>query len=179
MAKTKTKYWYLGKTKVENYGDLRSVYLEDFEWECDWYWSGGHIQIGNKFEASSHFDGCFLDVPDIRGHSLGSFVSPNSGKAGTLVENGCSVWEPLETFLIDVPEHIGGRWWRIKDLFRQFYALRKAAEVFQYGGHCSSEGRLPTEINLEMAKSLNTHIETVIIPAIREVMDKPEEKVST
>ena len=39
------------------------------------------------------------------------------------------------------------------DLFKQFYALKTAAEVFQYGGggHCISEGRNPAEINKEMA----------------------------
>jgi hypothetical protein len=165
------KRWYLGRTKLENYGEVRNVYLEDFTWDCGWYWGGGYIHVGKS--AFCHFDGCFLDVPDIRGHCLGNFVTPWSNKAGTIVKNGCSIWAPIELFLTDVPSHISRKWWRIKDLYKQFYILRQAAEVFQYGGHCSSEGRLPAEIDLERAKSLNTHLETVIISAIREIMATP------
>jgi hypothetical protein len=57
-------------------------------------------------------------------------------------------------------------------LFKQFYVLKAAAEVFQHGGHCTSDGRNPAEINLEMAKALNKHIEGVIILEIRKALDK-------
>jgi len=167
------KRWYLGQTKSKEYGAVRNVYLEDFEWACGWYWSGGHVEIGT--EAFCHFDGCFLEVPDIRGHCLGTFVTPWSEELkGTVIDNGCSVWEPIETFLDDVPQICSTNWWRIKDLFRQFYALQKAAEVFQYGGHCSSGKRLPSEINVDMAKTINSHIETVIVPAIRDIFNQKE-----
>ena len=59
------KKWFLGYLK----GTKKSVYLKDFEWECDWYWGGGYI--GNS-SFHAHFDGAFLKVPDIRGHCLNS-----------------------------------------------------------------------------------------------------------
>lgn len=137
--------------------DNRPVYLYDFEWQCGWYWAGGYI--GNaQFHAL--FDGCFLDVPDYRGNVLG--FKPSD------MQNGCAVWENLGTFLNN-PCFTPSQWWRIKDLFKQFYALKNAAEVFQYGGYCTSNGRNPAEINKEMAAQINKHIETVIIPEIRKI----------
>ena len=166
------KRWYLGNTKGSR---SEPVYLEDFIWECGWYWSGGYV--GNR-NFHCHFDGCFLEVPDIRGHSLGNFITPWTKLPDyikkedcTELRNGCSIWEPLSIFL-DNAQYSENEWWRIKDLFKQFYTLKNAAEVFQYGGHCSSQGRNPTELNPEMAKSINKHIETVIIPEIRKALDK-------
>ena len=136
---------YLGRIKGTN----ENVYLEGFEWSCGWYWSGGGISTRNMW---AHFDGCFLDTIDSRGHSLGNF-------------NGCSVWKDLGTFL-DFPQYDADQWWRIKDLYKQFYIFRDAAEAFQYGGHCTNKDRSKTEINKRKAKSINDHIENVIIPEI-------------
>lgn len=169
------KKWYLGqlKTTGERY---RRVYLEDFEWSCGWYWGGGYVVTG---DMHTHFDGCFLDVPDIRGHSLGSqFVTPWTPESQYLkkkdmvvIDNGCSIWEHLSTFLNDA-QYNEREWWRIKDLFKQFYTLRSAAECFQYGGHCSSQGRNSAELNKEMADKINAQIRDVIIPEIRKMLDK-------
>ena len=118
-------------------------------------------------------------MPDIRGHCLGNFITPwtklpdyLTPESCAVVRNGCSVWEDLGTFL-DNAQYTPGEWWRIKDLFKQFYTLRDAAEVFQYGGHCTMDKRNPAEINKEMAATLNKHIETVIIPEIRKALSKP------
>lgn len=151
----KTK-WLLGNLKNSH----ENVYLEDFEWSCEWYWSGGYI--GNR-DFHCHFNGCFLDVPDYRGHPLGDF-SP--GK----LRNGAAVWEDLGFFL-DNPQYNTNEWWRIKDLFKQFYILKESAEVFQYGGHCSATGRNPAELNKDFANQINKHIENIIIPKIRKAMN--------
>ena len=162
--------WFLGQIKESGNG----VFLEDFSWDCGWYWGGGYI--GNdSFHA--HFDDAFLNVPDIRGHVLGNFITPwttlpdylKNGKPVT-ISNGCSVWEPLGTFL-DNPQYNENEWWRIKDLFKQFYTLRDAAECFQYGGHCTAGARNPAELNKEMAAKINKHIEVVIIPEIRKALN--------
>lgn len=160
----------LGYTKKEQYGERRAVYLEGFEWDCNWYWAGGYIG-NNNFHA--HFGGAFLNVPDIRGHVLGNFVTPwteaqkyRDPKTAVTLRNGCAVWEDISTFLDDVPAYLSANWWRIKDLYKQFYALKEAAEVFQYGGHCSDKGRTDAEIRPEMARAINEHIGSVIIPAI-------------
>jgi hypothetical protein len=160
--------WLLGQTKGSN---PQNVYLRDFSWECGWYWSGGSIG-NNRFSA--HFDGAFLDAPDVRGHILGNFVSPwtknPTGDYG-VIQNGWSVWEDLSKFL-DNPQYTSQQWWRIKDLFKQFYTLQKAAEVFQYGGHCTSDNRNPLELDMKMANKINEHIETIIIPEIRKALNK-------
>ena len=169
MAK---KSWYLGRIKGTN----EDVYLYDFSWNCDWYWGGGYI--GNR-NFHSHFDSCFLDTPDIRGHCLGAFYTPWATipeyhkSSAVILRNGCAVWEPLSTFL-DYPQYDEKEWWRIKDLFKQFYSLRDAAETFRHGGHCTSAGRTKEEINLQMAEAINSHIENVIIPLIRKAMNKEE-----
>ena len=162
----------LGYTKPKQSGTREIVYLDGFKWDCGWYWGGGYI--GNR-NFHAHFDGAFLNVPDIRGHTLGAFVTPwgdsKYNKDNQVVlTNGCSVWEPITTFLDDVPEHIADNWWHIKDLYKQFYKLRDAAEVFQYGGHCTSKGRSPEETNIEMANAINLHIATVIIPEITKIL---------
>ena len=171
---------YLGATKKELYGEARSIFLEGFSWDCGWYWGGGYI--GNK-DMHCHFDGCFLDTPDIRGHPLGNFVTPwtvpnkymeNSPKV--IISNGCSVWEGLETFLDNSPEHLRRNWWRIKDLYKQFYIFQKAAEAFQYGGNCTSTGRTEAEINKEMEDKINDHIQAVIIPEIIKALKEPEDE---
>jgi len=166
--------WYLGKTKGPR---PERIYLRDFSWDCDWYWGGGYI--GNK-NFHTHFDGCFLNRPDSRGHSLGPFYdpwtkAPEHVKDPQVISNGASVWESLDFFLDDA-QYDKDQWWRIKDLFKQFYAMRAAAEVFHLGGHCSSKGRTEKETNPFMEAVLNKHIETVIIPAIRKALDKEEEK---
>ena len=160
---------YLGHTKP-GHGRKERFYLEDFEWACGWYWSGGFI---SSEHSMFRFDGAFLETPDQRGHPLGNFVTPwqKSDYPNTvIIENGCSIWEPITTFLDDVPEHLTDNWWRIKDLYRQFYRLRDAAEVFRHGGNCTPQRRRPQEIKPIMADSINSHIEHVIIPAIREVV---------
>ena len=163
---------FLGTTKPEFDGRARRIYLHDFSWDCGWYWAGGYL--GNN-SCHFHFDGAFLNGIDERGHPLGNFVSPwknlKKHESGVkVVRNGASVWEDIETFLDGVPKHISENWWRIKDLFKQFYTLRDAAEVFLYGGHCTSDGRTKAEINPKKAAAINKHIETVIIPEIRKIV---------
>ena len=161
------KKWFLGHIK----GTMRRVYLYDFSWDCNWYWGGGYI--GSR-DFHAHFDSAFLKTPDVRGHCLGNFITPwyagRNPESAVVIDNGCSVWEPLSTFL-DGARYDTNAWWRIKDLFKQFYAMRDAAEVFQYGGHCVAAGRTSGEINKLGAETLNLHIESILIPAIREAMD--------
>lgn len=187
----------LGYTKKLYRGVKESVSLNGFKWNCGWYWGGGYI--GNK-NFHAHFDGAFLNVPDIRGHSLGNFItpwtlvrehgderyvitkgtnelfatSPTFTNTYRIISNGWSVWEPIETFLDDVPEHIVKNWWRIKDLYKQFYRLREAAEVFRYGGNCTNQGRTEAERNSDIAQKINGHIRDIIIPEIIKALEEPK-----
>ena len=55
------------------------------------------------------------------------------------------------------------QWWIIRDLFRQAYALKAAAEVYQYGGHQTTKPGMTDCIkNLEMAAQINKDLETVL-----------------
>jgi hypothetical protein len=159
----------LGQIKDTN----ESVYLNGFSWDCNWYYGGGYI--GNR-NFHAHFDGAFLETPDIRGHILGNFITPWTitpdyikKENCTVIRNGCAVWEDLDTFLNN-PAFTAKEWWRIKDLYKQFYSLKEAAETFQHGGHCTSDGRNPKEINKAMAEQINTHIQDVIIPEIMKAL---------
>ena len=167
---------YLGHMK-DNVG--KRVYLTGFSWDCDWYWGGGYIASPHPIRQSlhTHFNNCFLDTIDSRGHSLGNFYDPWTKLPDylkeedvTRIRNGCSVWEDIETFLDNVPIHISKNWWRIKDLYKQFYILKEAAAVFQHGGHCTSKDRNPKELNKKMADKINEHIEFIIIPEIIKVL---------
>ena len=55
------------------------------------------------------------------------------------------------------------QWWLIRDLFKQAYALKAAAEVYQYGGHQTTRPGMTDCIkNLEMAARINKDLETVL-----------------
>ena len=55
------------------------------------------------------------------------------------------------------------QWWIIRDLFRQAYALKAAAEVYQYGGHQTTRPGMTDCIkNLEMAARINKDLEIVL-----------------
>ena len=162
----------LGYTIRDLYGSSEPIFLEGFKWDCDWYWGGGYL--GNK-NLHTHFDGCFLEAPDPRGHCLGNFVTHATKykykykdriASFRVIDNYAAVWEPLDFFLKDCPQHLVDNWWRIKDLYKQFYIYKEAAAAFQYGGHCTGDGRVDEEINYENAITINRHIELVIIPQI-------------
>ena len=55
------------------------------------------------------------------------------------------------------------QWWIIRDLFKQAYALQKAAGVYQYGGHQTHNPGITDCIkNLEMAALINKDLEIVL-----------------
>jgi hypothetical protein len=176
------KVWYLGKTKETQ---PLYIYLKDFQWEktCrPQYWGGGYIEgyrsrrrTERGWQMHTHFDGCFLSTVDQRGHSLGNFFTPwmtvpEYVDNPIIVRNGAAVWESLSFFLDDA-QYSEAAWWRIKDLFKQFYIYKKAAGAFHSGGHCTSRDRKDAEINLDMKEMVDDHIGDVIIPELRDVLD--------
>ena len=55
------------------------------------------------------------------------------------------------------------QWWIIRDLFKQAYALKEAAEVYQYGGHQTTRPGITDCIkNLEMAALIDKDLEIVL-----------------
>ena len=54
-------------------------------------------------------------------------------------------------------------WWIIRDLFKQAYALRNAAEIYRYGGYQKSLPGVTDVIkNSETAKLLNADLEKIL-----------------
>ena len=133
-----TKKWFIGINECKE-----REYLEDFEFSCDWYWSGGYI--GHK-NLHHHIDG------------LNRYENIN-------------LFDAIKKYYINRLALSDGQLWRFCDLFIQFYAYKKAAECFLYGGHMTSQGRTEEEINKEQNKIINNHIEFVIIPEIRTLME--------
>lgn len=55
------------------------------------------------------------------------------------------------------------QWWVIRDLFVQAYALQRAAEVYQFGGHQTHQAGVTDIINnRDMADKLNADLERVL-----------------
>lgn len=55
------------------------------------------------------------------------------------------------------------QWWIIRDLFIQAYALKKCAEVYQYGGHQTTEKGITDIIkNKDKADAINKDLEIVL-----------------
>jgi len=137
--------FYLGKLEGEH------IYLEGFEWACEWYWSGGYIEgyakkspTERNWQSHQHFDGLFLK---------------GQGGIDRLLQ------------LEDCP-YDQKTLWLLLDLMKQFYALRDAAEVYQYGGHmCSEAVGVPHVFKPNaMSRALNNDIEVHIIPQVVELL---------
>lgn len=54
-------------------------------------------------------------------------------------------------------------WWIIRDLFKQAYALKPAAEIYRYGGHQKTvEGLTDIIKNSDMAAKINADLQIVL-----------------
>jgi hypothetical protein len=139
---------YLGKCKNTGY----KIYLNGFSWNCNWYYGGGYLNYNfknGKQAIHTHFDIVFLKE--------------------IIKDNKPAVWFDLKD-LVDDAQFDSKTWWRIKDLYKQFYILQDCAEVFQYGGHCTDYKRSKREIKKSMANKINNHIEKNIIREIKKIL---------
>ena len=124
------------KTDAGTFADGEVVYLEKHRWDCDWYWAFGYI--GNR-NCHFHFDS-LLYIKDDKGG----------------VKYGASA------LFSDTPI-TDKEWWVIRDLFVQAYALKKAAEVYRYGGHQTTLQGVTDLIRSEdLEARLNKDLETVL-----------------
>ena len=125
--------------------DSGREYLSDFSWDCGWYWSGGYL--GNR-NLHHHFKGL------------------NEGRNQNMFD---AFKRYFKTSVFDDNE---SALWRLCDLMKQFYSYRDAAECFLHGGHYTSEGRTDAELQPMAATVINSHIEDVIIPEVRKLMNE-------
>lgn len=134
----------LGKAKADagTFTDGKNIWLEKHKWTCGWYWSFGHV--GNKSNHKSghfHFDSLLY------------------------IKDGKGSFKYCASDLFESTNITDKEWWVIRDLFVQAYALRKAAEVYWYGGNQTTEVgvtdiiksmKRAAQINADLAKVLDT-----------------------
>jgi hypothetical protein len=135
---TNTNKILLGKAKADagTSADGENIWLEKHKWDCGWYWGFGYV--GNK-DCHFHFES-MLYIKDGKG----------SCKYGAS--------DLFETTNITDKE-----WWVIRDLFVQAYALKKAAEVYRYGGHQINQTGVTDIIkNKERADQINADLAKVL-----------------
>ena len=128
----------LGKLKSDagTSADGENMWLEKHKWDCGWYWGFGYV--GNK-NCHFHFD---------------SLLYIKDGK-GSVKYTASDLFE--STKITDK------EWWVIRDLFSQAYALQKAAEVYQYGGHQTTVvGTTDIIKNKERADQINADLQKVL-----------------
>ena len=128
----------LGKAKADagTCADGENVWLEKHKWDCGWYWGFGYV--GNK-NYHSHFD---------------SLLYIKDGK-------GAVKYEASDLF--ESTNITDKEWWVIRDLFVQAYALKKAAEVYQHGGHQITVSGVTDIIkNKERADQINADLAKVL-----------------
>lgn len=166
--------WYLGTIKNSD----AKVYLEDFKWESDWYWSGGHIEVyeNNIRRMHTHFNSCFLEREFLT-HLFSGF-GPNIFHHGTIADEREGItyhkieqspmWEDL-SFFMDNPPYNKSEWWKIKSVFDSFYKIKKVAECFHSGSRLS---HIPEIENKDIAAQMNEQIKTVIIPKAHKLLNK-------
>ncbi len=126
----------LGRLKKDagTCADGEHVYLTKHKWDCGWYWGFGYL--GN-YRCHFHVDSLL-------------YVNGDKGAycASDLFE---------ETKITDK------EWWVIRDLFVQAYALKAAAEVYQYGGHQTTSVGLTDVIkNKDRADQINADLAKVL-----------------
>lgn len=111
------------------------IWLEKHKWECDWYWGFGYL--GNR-NCHFHFE---------------SLLYPKVG--GSVLYSASQLFS--DTKITDK------EWWVVRDLFVQAYALKKAAEVYQYGGHQTSQAGVTDIIkSSEQAARINADLKIVL-----------------
>ena len=129
------KYYLLGVRKEDN----EEVWLEQANWDCEWYWGLGYVEVFNKnytdIDEHTHFDSLFLkkDVYD-------SFI--NYFEETTLTER--EIWQLLENM-------------------KELYILRKYSDFLHIGGAHVTESKIKELIkNEDEYKRINT----LVIPTI-------------
>lgn len=115
-----------------------NISLDDFSWDCGWYWGGGYL--GNRnchYHLSSYFGKNRMNAFDAIKQDFGSSLDMTDAEL-----------------------------FRLLELFNQFYKIRDAAEVL-HRSVFTSQGKSEKEINESLSKNLNTQLSDVVIPEIR------------
>jgi hypothetical protein len=140
--------WLLGKDV-----NGMSVYIEDFSWDCCWYWGGGYIEV---YENGRHIEHSHFE----------QFNQTIDGKDSNLFDGFKS--RIVESKLTDT------QIWKLCDIMYQFYAFRKSAECFHRGASTYGIESNKKIKSLPMEKKLNSTIEKKLIPMFWQLMNEVE-----
>ena len=128
----------LGKLKSDagTSADGENMWLGKHRWDCGWDWAFGYV--GNK-NCHFHFKSLL-------------YITDGSGSIKYTASDLFA-----ETKISD------REWWIMRDLFAQAYALQRAAEVYEYGGHQTTvPGVTDIIANKERADQLNADLAKVL-----------------
>jgi hypothetical protein len=108
------------------------IYLSKHSWDCDWYWGFGYI--GNR---------------DLHTHAS-LFIHELLWHDNDQVFDTSPIFQKNNDF------------WIFKDLLKQAYALKDAAEIYQIGGHCITNEKTEVIKSKTKAKSINKDLEKIL-----------------
>lgn len=125
------------KSHAGTFVENEPIWLEKHSWDCNWYWAFGYL--GNS-KSHTHFES-LLNIKNA---------------------NGSICYEASELFRSTNIKNKA--WWVIRDLFVQAYALKKAAEAYQNGGHqiITVPGITDVIKNKERADQINADLAKVL-----------------
>ena len=144
MEKLKTRNRYLLGIRKE---DDKKVYLIEASWECNWYWGFGYIETFTTQDIYDHlhFDDLFLKTNIFDSYK-------NYFKETTLNDN--EIWELL-------------------GYMKEFYIMKKYAELLQYGNYITSKAKnVLEEKNEEANKKEVYRINKILLPELFKKIDK-------
>ena len=136
--------------------DGNQYWLEKGSWDCEWYWSFGHIHYGNGF---SLFDSLF--GKDEKG-------------------NPCNLYDGFMAHIVKSPLFQPGesstshkRLWEFCDLARTIYCLKETVEVLGRGGSNYSGSPLCKDIVKDdnYVKHLNEEVLPKLIKTAEGLLD--------
>lgn len=145
----KSHYYLLGTRKEDGV----KVWLEDFSWDCDWYWGGGYLEVfkANRRDIDEHF------------HLDGLWSESNKNAFDAIKDY-------FETLTLTDDEL-----WSFVDLMKSFYTFRSVAEIYHTGhSHYTSSG-VPDLKNATEYEVINQEvIGKKIIPAVRDLLEEAQ-----
>lgn len=140
--------------------DGTKYWLEAPKWDCGWYWGFGYVEtytnnsnpsIAIDITSHQHIDSSFMGEIEFYNHDK-------------------NVWDKTDYIsnIFNCPKLTSTTFtekegWTLSELFKTFYNLKEAAEVFGRGGSYITHNPCQSIVqNKEWAK----HINEVMIPAI-------------
>ena len=146
--------YLIGRDRV---GDL--IWLEAASWDCKWYWGFGYIEVYTNQAAPD-------TARDITSHFHWEGLL-GVQKEGAYLRH---INEALQETVLSDKES-----WALSDLMQSFYALQKAAAIFQHGGsHLSSTGVEEKLKNSGMANEINRGVLPELFKAVYAILEPTE-----